>query len=273
MTLVFLLMEMAGVAGGSTASVSHLQVGSAIVEPGARVVTIELTATTENLGSYVIDVQYDSALVTAFECTFVEGPCTIDIVASDTVRFVGSRVGGITGSGVLLGMIGFRVGNTTGTAALTIDETTLTLLDTLGNPLVVTPTNGSIMIQFPDGDGDGVPDASDNCPDIANPGQQNTVHPGTLAGDHCEDPDGDGVSDFSDTCPNEAGSPTNSGCPFPPSIGGIVELGVGSSDSPVEHQTGAGSQLEVAALAVALAAVGVSGVAWHRYRRRALARR
>ena len=37
----------------------------------------------------------------------------------------------------------------------------------------------------PDGDGDGVSDANDNCPAIANPGQQNTY--GDARGDACED--------------------------------------------------------------------------------------
>src|SRR3990172_1084400 len=44
----------------------------------------------------------------------------------------------------------------------------------------------------------------DNCPDTANPGQQNNVHPGTTIGDHCEDPEPDGVFDISDNCPDAA---------------------------------------------------------------------
>ncbi|MCH7685264.1 MAG: thrombospondin type 3 repeat-containing protein [Planctomycetes bacterium] len=57
----------------------------------------------------------------------------------------------------------------------------------------------------PDSDGDGVPDASDNCPNTANPGQENTVHPGGN-GDACDDPDGDGVFDIDDNCPDDANS-------------------------------------------------------------------
>ena len=38
----------------------------------------------------------------------------------------------------------------------------------------------------PDGDGDGVADADDNCPDVANPGQENTY--GDSRGDACEEP-------------------------------------------------------------------------------------
>ena len=51
-------------------------------------------------------------------------------------------------------------------------------------------------------------------------------------------------------------------------VGGTVELSVGSGDVPVEHQSGRSHEREVAALAVALAAVGVAGVYWHRFRRR-----
>jgi len=51
---------------------------------------------------------------------------------------------------------------------------------------------------------DGVFDATDNCPDTVNPGQQNNVHPGTPAGDHCEDPEPDGVFDATDNCPDAA---------------------------------------------------------------------
>ena len=56
----------------------------------------------------------------------------------------------------------------------------------------------------PDGDNDGVPDASDNCPSVSNPGQEDTY--GDARGDACEPPppppdvDGDGVPDANDNC-------------------------------------------------------------------------
>ena len=53
-----------------------------------------------------------------------------------------------------------------------------------------------------DADCDGIPDVTDNCPTIVNPGQENNVHPGSPAGDHCDDPDGDGVYDITDNCPD-----------------------------------------------------------------------
>jgi hypothetical protein len=52
-----------------------------------------------------------------------------------------------------------------------------------------------------DGDGDGVPDGTDNCPDVANPNQEDAD--GDDVGDACEaDTDGDGVIDDVDNCDN-----------------------------------------------------------------------
>jgi len=59
----------------------------------------------------------------------------------------------------------------------------------------------------PDGDGDGVPDAADNCPAVPNPWQDDADQDG--AGDKCDttyvfDSDLDGVMDAQDNCPYRA---------------------------------------------------------------------
>ena len=59
-----------------------------------------------------------------------------------------------------------------------------------------------------DGDGDGVPDYLDECPDT--PGQAI----GFVDAKGCElDSDGDEVPDYKDACPNVAGLKENKGCP------------------------------------------------------------
>ncbi len=54
-----------------------------------------------------------------------------------------------------------------------------------------------------DADGDGLPDAQDNCPDEA----------GTLAANGCPDTDDDGVPNGEDDCPTVKGPASNYGCP------------------------------------------------------------
>jgi hypothetical protein len=52
----------------------------------------------------------------------------------------------------------------------------------------------------PDADNDGVTDAADNCPNVANPNQEN--NDGDAQGDVCDpDDDNDGVADVVDNCP------------------------------------------------------------------------
>jgi hypothetical protein len=79
--------------------------------------------------------------------------------------------------------------------------------------------SGDAPTPSPDADGDGVADASDNCPSVANARQADTDGDG--AGDACDsqgnrDSDGDGVQNYQDDCPNEAGPASNGGCPTSP---------------------------------------------------------
>ena len=54
--------------------------------------------------------------------------------------------------------------------------------------------------EYSDGDADGVEEGVDNCPNAANPGQQDADLDGI--GNVCDDGDGDGVADPVDNCPN-----------------------------------------------------------------------
>jgi hypothetical protein len=75
-------------------------------------------------------------------------------------------------------------------------------------PTVVVPTALPTVVPTvaaPDVDGDGVVDTQDNCPLIANPGQQNADGDGL--GDACDDDgDNDGIPDAVDNCPALANS-------------------------------------------------------------------
>ena len=65
----------------------------------------------------------------------------------------------------------------------------------------------------PDTDGDGTPDATDNCPTAAGPASNGGC---PLPPPAPADTDGDGTPDSSDNCPTVAGPASNGGCPLPP---------------------------------------------------------
>ena len=67
----------------------------------------------------------------------------------------------------------------------------------------LTQSEVSQLFDGGDSDGDGVPDATDNCPDVPNPDQGN--NDGDSLGDVCDpDDDNDGIDDVADNCPIDA---------------------------------------------------------------------
>lgn len=77
--------------------------------------------------------------------------------------------------------------------------------------------NWAIIQDIPDADGDGVPDATDNCVNDANPGQENNYPApanSDAEGDVCDDTDTDTVLDSVDACPTVYGTLPN-GCVDP----------------------------------------------------------
>lgn len=95
----------------------------------------------------------------------------------------------------------------TGTYTLTVAKSGYKTFTSTGNGISANkniPVALESAIPSPDTDGDGIPDARDNCPDTYNPDQADTN--GNGIGDVCEgiqtDTDEDGIPDISDNCPS-----------------------------------------------------------------------
>ncbi|MGE5354902.1 MAG: OmpA family protein [Deltaproteobacteria bacterium] len=114
---------------------------------------------------------------------------------------------------------------------------------------------GGIVVQIKDGDGDGVRDDIDLCPQVRGPAELNgcpdtdgdevpdyrDACPDTkglkdLKG--CPDSDGDGVADLDDECPNLAGSKFNKGCPEEKKFSDKDKDGVEDKDDKCPDQVG-----------------------------------
>jgi len=86
---------------------------------------------------------------------------------------------------------------------------------------------------LPDTDGDGIPDAADDCPTVPDPAQRDADHDGV--GDACQqggppDTDGDGIPDATDNCPTVP-NPTQTDTDGD-GIGDACDTGGGGSGAP-----------------------------------------
>jgi hypothetical protein len=134
----------ASTAFAAPGTLTNVTIGSGTVAPNGTI-TINLTASGTNIGSYGVNVKYDTTKVTATACTSAGGgACTIGVIASDVVRINGASTAGINGTDTILGTITFTAGGTAGTAALDIIASDFT--DTSFGVLANTPTDGVITI-------------------------------------------------------------------------------------------------------------------------------
>jgi hypothetical protein len=132
----------ASTALAAAGTLTNVTIGSATTPPNADV-TVNLTASGTNIGSYGVNVKYDTAKVTATACTSLKGACNLAF-AGDTVRINGADLTGINGTDTVIGSITFHAGATLGTAALTVTESKFSDTDTTN--LTNTPVNGTITI-------------------------------------------------------------------------------------------------------------------------------
>ncbi len=126
-----------------------------------------------------------------------------DLDTSDTVLYVYDHSVGLPATN--FGLAGFFQFTNSIFVAISVPEFSQGNMDLNGD----LDASDSVLhiisgIPPPDADGDGVPDGNDNCPNNANPFQEDTD--GSGIGDACNsatDPDGDEYENSFDNCPND----------------------------------------------------------------------
>ena len=165
------------------------------------------------------EIQNFPVLTSAEDDTIVEGTLNSEPATTYRLEFFSNRACDPSGHGEGQTRLGAESvttdagGNATFSASVsgfTEDQAlTATATDPAGNTSEFSKCLGEGEPGPLDGDADGVPDATDNCPDTANPGQADTDADGI--GDACDpqddtdtDTDGDGERDATDNCPDTA---------------------------------------------------------------------
>ncbi|WP_051097204.1 FG-GAP-like repeat-containing protein [Spirosoma panaciterrae] len=185
---------------GSVSSYQWYKDGAVLASQTSATLSLSAAQTTDQ-GSYslVVTGACNSLTSTAFSLT-VNVPASATIAYAGSPFFTNHGPVAVTQTGTASGTytaspsglsLNANTGQITPTSSTPGNYTvTYTLPAVEGCPQFTTTASVRIQQQLPDSDGDGVPDASDNCPSVANPLQ--------------EDADGDGVGDVCDNCPSVA---------------------------------------------------------------------
>jgi len=130
-------------------SASDLVLGSATVAPGESV-TVELTATVENMGSFSFDFEFDATELEVTACTSGFGVCTMGLVSQIHMNGATSDPQNGTTGDVVLGTITFKALGADGTTVdVTSDATTQFISDEVGDLLTISTPAGVITIAAP----------------------------------------------------------------------------------------------------------------------------
>jgi uncharacterized repeat protein (TIGR01451 family) len=117
--------------------------GATTIAPAGEATVRVTTRGAVRPGAWTVDVNYDSAVLTALRCTSATGLCNATF-RQGVVRLTGSAVEGLM-DGAVLGEISFRATGATGSASA-LSPRVVTLAGTAGAPLRAATTDGRLAV-------------------------------------------------------------------------------------------------------------------------------
>jgi hypothetical protein len=187
---IMMLVAITLLVSAASANVISIENGQVTTVGGTDTITLVLDEAPHGLSGYSVNVYIDNpavARITAVSYPSWAGMTSTPTLPSTNVLLSGADTGGLiqhvpSATSITLATLtieGLSGGSTPVTATINL------INDDDENVLTPTIAPGTFSVTV-DSDNDGVPDATDNCPSVANPTQIDT--------------DGDGIGDACDTC-------------------------------------------------------------------------